>query len=340
MSMAAIAGIATVASAGYGIYSSSKNSKAASEQISNQQGISQNLYDQNAALQEEWLSYLEDALKGYGENAGSIVETAYDNVNKIIAGIDIPTVGDLMGEAKSLSLEDFQFRDEIQKQNLNFIMGNTGNDIREAQSLNASLAALDPSAFQGKMGDILKSNLYGLKAVTVGEPSGSFANLSAANLSAMSQQGLSNYLQISDFFSREGTVDPISPLQTAFDLQQIASNEEFKIAELGINNEQWKGNNLLNVEATKAGMSGNIATIALQSGTANNNQLANNLIGTSNATIANNSATSAAITQSLSQLISGLTGYGSTQVQQKALQAQTDYYGAMTGKLIGTKYSA
>ena len=340
MSMAAIAGIATVASAGYGIYSSSKNSKAASEQISNQQGISQNLYDQNAALQEEWLSYLEDALKGYGDNAGSIVETAYDNVNKIIAGIDIPTVGDLMGEAKSLSLEDFQFRDEIQKQNLNFIMGNTGNDIREAQSLNASLAALDPSAFQGKMGDILKSNLYGLKAVTVGEPSGSFANLSAANLSAMSQQGLSNYLQISDFFSREGTVDPISPLQTAFDLQQIASNEEFKIAELGINNEQWKGNNLLNVEATKAGMSGNIATIALQSGTANNNQLANNLIGTSNATIANNSATSAAITQSLSQLISGLTGYGSTQVQQKALQAQTDYYGAMTGKLIGTKYSA
>lgn len=333
MSMAAIAGIATVASAGYGIYSANKNSSAAQQQIGQQTQISQDQYDANLALQEEWISYLKDALKSYGENSTGIVEDAYSRVSNIIS--NIPSVSDLMGEAESLSLKDFEFRDKIQKDNLNFITGNTLGDLRSAQSLNASLAAMDPNAFQGKMGDVLKSNLYGLKALTVGEPSGSFANLSAQNLYSMSQQGLSNYLQISDFFSREGTVDPISPLQTAFDLQ----SSEFRVAELGINNEQWRGNNLLNVEATKAGMSGNIATIGLQYGTSNNNTLADNLIGTSNATIANNSATTAAITQSLGTMISGLTGMGATSTSQKALTAQQDYYNSLSARMIGTKYA-
>ena len=331
--MAAIAGIATVASAGYGIYSANKNSSAAQQQIGQQTQISQDQYDANLALQEEWISYLKDALKSYGENSTGIVEDAYSRVSNIIS--NIPSVSDLMGEAESLSLKDFEFRDKIQKDNLNFITGNTLGDLRSAQSLNASLAAMDPNAFQGKMGDVLKSNLYGLKALTVGEPSGSFANLSAQNLYSMSQQGLSNYLQISDFFSREGTVDPISPLQTAFDLQ----SSEFRVAELGINNEQWRGNNLLNVEATKAGMSGNIATIGLQYGTSNNNTLADNLIGTSNATIANNSATTAAITQSLGTMISGLTGMGATSTSQKALTAQQDYYNNLSARMIGTKYA-
>ena len=331
--MAAIAGIATVASAGYGIYSANKNSSAAQQQIGQQTQISQDQYDANLALQEEWISYLKDALKSYGENSTGIVEDAYSRVSNIIS--NIPSVSDLMGEAESLSLKDFEFRDKIQKDNLNFITGNTLGDLRSAQSLNASLAAMDPNAFQGKMGDVLKSNLYGLKALTVGEPSGSFANLSAQNLYSMSQQGLSNYLQISDFFSREGTVDPISPLQTAFDLQ----SSEFRVAELGINNEQWRGNNLLNVEATKAGMSGNIATIGLQYGTSNNNTLADNLIGTSNATIANNSATTAAITQSLGTMISGLTGMGATSTSQKALTAQQDYYNSLSARMIGTKYA-
>ena len=337
--IAGVAGVATVASAGYGIYSSSKNASAAQTQIGNQTQIAQDQYDANAALQEEWLSYLQDTLKEYGSNATGIVQDAYDSVSKIIAGIDIPSVGDLMGEAESLSLQDFNFRDKIQKENLNFITGNSMGDLRKAQSLNASLAALDPTVFQGKMGDILRSNMYGLKAITVGEASGTFANLSAQNLYSMSQQGLSSTLQINDFFAKEGTVDPISPLQTAFDLQRIESDQTFKIAELGINNEQWKGNSLLNVEATKAGMSGNIATTALQYGTNNNNQLAGNLVGTSNATIANNAAESSGIMQSLGLLVSGLTGYGATSQSSKALDAQKNYYNDLSSRLIGTKYA-
>lgn len=334
--MATIGGIATLGSAVYGISQTSKNNEenslAIEDIISQQQQVSQDQFDANSKLQEEWLNYLKQALESYGANSTSIVGDTYSRVSDIISSL--PSVSSLMGEAKSLSLEDFAFRDQIQKDNFNFVTGNTLSDLRSAQSLNASLAALDPKSFQGKMGDILKSNLYGLKALTVGEASGTFANLSAANLYSMSQQGLSNYLQISDFFAREGTVDPISPLQTAFDLQNVEMNE----AQLGINNEQWRGNNLLNVEATKAGMSGNIATVGLQYGTNNNNTLANNLIGSLDAQIANSSTTTAANNQSLSSIVSALSGFTSTLNSQQAANAQKDYYNNLSAQMIGTKY--
>lgn len=329
MSMAVIAGVATVAGAGYTAYSTSQQAKNSQEQIGIQQGLSQDQFDQNAELQAQYLDYLKNALDQYGENSTSIIGTTYQNVSDIIA--NIPGVSELMGEAQSLSLQDFQFRDTIQKQNLAFIEGGTDPQIREAQSLNASLAALDPSAFQGKMGDILKSNLYGLKAVTTGEPTGSFANLSAQNLYNFSQQGLSQYLAISDFFSREGTVDPISPLQTAFDLQNV----EMNLGQLKIGNEQWRGTSLLNVEGTKLGASNNIAQTGLQYGTANINTLGNNLIGASNATIAAGAAENAGYTQAISQLISGISGYGATRSMGASQQAQTDYY-----KTMAARYSA
>lgn len=326
MSMAVIAGLATVAGAGYTAYSTSKQAKNSQGQIAAQQGISQDQFDQNAELQAQYLDYLQGALESYGENTSSIIGKTYQSVSDIIASI--PGVSDLMSEATSLSQQDFNYRDSIQKQNLAFIEGGTDPQIREAQSLNASLAALDSSAFQGKMGDILKSNLYGLKSVTTGEPTGSFANLSAANLYNFSQQGLSQYLAISDFFSREGTVDPISPLQTAFDLQNV----EMNLGQLKIGNEQWQGNSLLNAEATKLGASNNIAQTGLQYGTANINTLANNLIGTSNATIAAGAAENAGYTQAISQLISGLTSYGATQNMSASQQAQTDYYKTMAAR--------
>lgn len=331
--MVAIAGIATVASAGYGIYQTSQNAKNTQSAISDQSAIAQSQFDQNAALQEEYLAYLEGALGEYGAASESIVNQTYQNVSNIISNINIPSVEDLMANAESLSLQDFQFRDDIQKQNLAYIAGDTEPQLREAQSLSASLAALDPAAFQGKMGDIFKSSIYGLKATTVGEPTGSFANLSAANLYNFSQQGLSNYLAISDFFSREGTVDPISPLQTAFDLQSIESNEAFGLAQLGIGNEQWAGTSLLNVESTKLNAAAGIGSTMLSAGSSNVNALANNLIGSSNAGIAANATEQAGYTQAASQLISGLTSYGAVTSMEKSNQVYTDYMNAQINKL-------
>lgn len=366
MSVAAIAGVATVAAAGYSVYAGNKASKEAKRnsqsQLSNQSGIA---YDQfgamngiaeeqfgmSMALQEEYIAFMKDSLEKYGvvadeyaDKAPGIAEQAYKSVSDVIQGINTPDVSAFMEQARSLSTEDFNFRDAYQKYNLNFITGDTQGDIREAQAMNASLAALDPSAFQGKMGDILRSDMYGLKALTVGEPTGTFANLSAQNLSSMQQQGLSNWLQISDFFSREGTVDPISPLQTAFDLENANTNKEFNIAQLSIRNEENRGSNLLNIanqivdnEKFKVGASGDIRNSGLKYGTdaintlgnqllASQSMLSNNLIGVSNGQIAQGSVDQANKTNQTAQIVSAVSGAASTYQSYKNSQVQADYY--------------
>ena len=366
MSVATIAAVATVGSAAYGVYASNKASKDAKRstqsQLANQTGISnsqfgamneiaEEQFGMSMALQEEYISFMKESLEKYGvvadayaEKAPGIAEQAYQNVSDVIQGINTPDVSAFIEQAKSLSVEDFNFRDSYQKYNLNFITGDTQGDIREAQAMSASLAALDPSAFQGKMGEILRSDMYGLKALTVGEPTGTFANLSAQNLSAMQQQGLSNWLQISDFFSREGTVDPISPLQTAFDLENANTNKEFNIAQLSIRNEENRGSNLLNIanqivdnEKFKVGASGDIGNSGLKYGTdaintlgsqllASQSMLSNNLIGVSNGQIAQGSVDQANKTNQTAQIVSAVSGAATTYQNYKNSQVQADYY--------------
>lgn len=360
--MATIAAVATIGSSAYGAYATSKSfkqnkqalaeqSKLSKDQFAASNKIAQQQFEQSMALQEEYMAFLQGALATYGENAPGIASNTYDKIGAVINNINIPGVSDFMGEAKTLSLDDFNFRDKIQKQNFEFITGGTQPELRDAQNLNASLAALDPSAFEGKMGELLRSDLYGLKAITVGEPTGTFANLSAQNLRNFSNEGLSNYLSISDFFSREGTVDPISPLQTSFDLQQIKSKEIFDIAGLNIGNEQSYGTNLLNIEAQKAGMAGNIAQIGMQYETGAINSLGaglmnsqnayyNNLFGVSNAQIANTAATQAGYVQAATQLVSATSGYTANARADKALQQQSDYYKMMLARSsTPTKFS-
>lgn len=366
MSVAAIAGVATIAAAGYGVYATNKASKAArsnsQSQLSNQSDIA---YDQfgamnsiaeeqfgmSMALQEEYLAFMKEnlaeyniAAEEYKARAPGIAEQAYQSVAGVIEGINTPDVSTFMEQAKSLSSDDFAFRDAYQKYNLNFATGDTQGDIREAQAMNASLAALDPSAFQGRMGDILRSDMYGLKALTVGEPTGTFANLSAQNLSSMQQQGLSNWLAISDFFTQNGTVDPISPLQTAFDLENANTNKEFNVAQLSIRNEENRGNNLLDIERQinsnaqfKVGAGSDIGSAGLRYGTAAINTLgnqllsaqstlSNNLIGVSNGQIAQGSVDQANTTNNAAQIVSAVSGAATTYSKYKNSQLQADYY--------------
>ena len=369
MSVAAIAGVATIAAAGYSVYSGVQNSKAAKQnaansraQLSNQSGfandqfaamngIAEGQFEQSMALQEEYIGFLKDSLIEFGNVAPGIAlesrgiaENTYNNIANVIEGIDAPSASAFMDEAKSLSMNDFQYRDAIQKGNLDFITGGTQDELRSAQQMNSSLAALDGNAFTGKMGEIMRSSMYGLKALTVGEASGTFANLSAQNLYSFSQQGLSNSLAISDFFSREGTVDPISHLQTAMDLEAANTAKAYNNAQLSIRNEENLGNSLtrvqdqlLDIEKVKTGLAQNIASSGLSYGTqAINNlgsqlmssqaMLSENMFNISNAEIAQGSADQASQANNNAAMVSAISGGASALQNYSNSRTQQDYY--------------
>lgn len=398
MAVAAIAGtvaaVATTAAAGYSVYSASqakkdakRNAANSASQLGNQSGyanslygnmnelamagfeannaIAEDRYEKNMALQEEYVNFLKSSLIDFDGKTGEIVsrssgiaDQTYTQIANVIGSINTPSASAFMDEAKSLSMNDFQFRDSIKKGNLNFITGGTQDELRSAQQMNSSLAALDENAFTGRMGDILRSNMYGLKALTVGEASGTFANLSAQNLYNFSQQGLSNSLAIGDFFSREGTVDPISPLQTAFDLENANTNKEFNIAKLGIRNEELKGNTLLGIqdtllqlENTKLNANQNIANTGLGFGTNAINALGNQLTSSqnaltsqlmsseamlaenrfniSNAETAQGYANQSANTNANASMVSAVSGAASTLQNYSNSRTQADYYKAL-----------
>ena len=141
MSVATIAAVATVGSAAYGVYASNKASKDAKRstqsQLANQTGISnsqfgamneiaEEQFGMSMALQEEYISFMKESLEKYGvvadayaEKAPGIAEQAYQNVSDVIQGINTPDVSAFIEQAKSLSVEDFNFRDSYQKYNLN-----------------------------------------------------------------------------------------------------------------------------------------------------------------------------------------------------------------------------
>lgn len=244
MSMAVIAGVVSVAGTAYGVYSSNQSAKR-SRQALDAQG---RMVDDSYGIQQEYLDFFKEAIGAFQEQAYALageskgeVKRAYNKSIKIIDAI--PEVSDLMPEAEKLSRQDFDFRTGIKRENLAFILGDTEKDLRDSQAINTGLAALDSSNFQNRFNSIIKSNLLDLKANTVGDPVGTFANLSAQNLYNFSNQGLSNSLAINDFFAKNGTVDPISPLQTSFDLRTIAERE----AAMRVDNERYRANTIADI---------------------------------------------------------------------------------------------
>ena len=342
--------IAGVVGAGAQAYSSYQQGKNAQSAIGQQGQIAQNQLNTRNALLKKYLGGLMSAYEEFGQRGEEIVaenkatiEDSYGRINKIIS--EIPGIEALFPDAEKFSKRDFDFRDAIKKQNLDFILGDTKDDLREAQSLNTALAALEPEIFQGKFNRILKSDILGLKAMTVGEPTGSFANLSAKNLFDFSRQGLSNALAINDFFAKEGTVDPISPLQIAFDLRRLEEGE----ADRYIGNERWRGeslvsanNALLGVEAQKLRGAETIANLGLNFGGQTQDAYANNMINLSTAGMAAQNATSQGYARAINSLIGAIGGYYSLGIQNQALQQQRSFNTNMINQAlsspIGSKY--
>lgn len=243
--------IGSVASAGASLYAGSKSAKASKSAAAAQAKNAKAGYDLNL----EYLNFLKGEAAAFAENSAELLEdskrVAEEGYTRIGSVIDaIPTIEELYPRGEALSRKDFDFRTGIVRENLDFILGGTSDDLREIQEFSSSLANLEPEAFTNKFSKIIDASLLNLKAETIGEPTGTFANLSAQNLYNFSNQALSNYLAVNDFIAKEGTVDPISPISTTFDL----FNVEASIADRRIGNEQFRTSNLIGINNAGLGV--------------------------------------------------------------------------------------
>lgn len=317
--------IGTVASAGAGIAAAGASKKAAKNAAAAQQKNAA----ANMAMNMEYLNFLKGEAAAYSEKSEELLaeskgyaEEGYNRIAALIAGI--PSVESFYDRGENLSRQDFDYRTGIARENLAFILGDTGDELREVQNNAAGLANLEENAFTNNFAKIARSNLLGLKAETIGAPTGLYSNLSAQNLYNFSNQALSNLLQINDFFSKEGTVDPISPYQITTDLY----NANLGIVDRNIGNEQFRTNNLISINNAGLGVAqqeyanaGQIAGMGMQIG----NDYYASLNNAQSAGFAADASYANSLASSVAQLTQGLTGvYGLSQ-QQNALSFQQNY---------------
>jgi hypothetical protein len=329
-------GVSAVAGAGASLYAANKGSKAAKEAAAKQDKYAGMQYD----LNKEFMAMLEGAQGEYAENAErlmgesrGIANEAYNRIRGIISGI--PSLESLFGRGEKLSRQDFDYRTGVKRENLSFILGDTAEALRESQEFRSELANLEEGAFTNRFGKIIRSNMLGLKALTVGEPTGSFANLSAKNLYDISSKALGEYLAINDFYAKEGTVDPISP----YNISQDLFTNSFNVAGLNINNEQFRANTLIGINAQGMGVEGqklqNAGQLA-QMGMSIGGQYYGALGQNAGASAAADAMKYQGIAQSIGTLTQGLAGAAGIYQQNQTLGMQKEYQQALINRLNST----
>ena len=122
----------------------------------------------------------------------------------------------------ALSRISFDTQTGQKRENLDFILGDTQDNLRKSQSDFSALAAGDTSAFSKE----LRASSFGALADSFGAPAGTFGNISARNQFAFRTEGLRNSLAIGDFFAEQGTVDPVDPLPSIFALAEFEQKED------------------------------------------------------------------------------------------------------------------
>ncbi len=256
-----IAGVATSAiGTGASLINANSQKNASDLALAQQQKQSGQTFQlQQRAIEDQskWLDYFKEAIAAFSGQAFEIADASKREVgsaSRRSEGIinKIPEIVNLIDTSEELSRKDFDFRTKLKRENLDFVVGDNMEGLRDAQTSNTNIANLNSADFQGKFSDIVRSTMFGLKANTIGDPYGTLSNLSARNLYDFSQQGLSNALALNDFFSKEGTVDPVSPLATAFDLRTVAERE----ASMEIQNQQWRANSIAQVNSGLMGSLG------------------------------------------------------------------------------------
>jgi hypothetical protein len=305
MALSLALGIGAVTS-GVAAYSASNNAADAAQQAAKQQGI---LAQQQLGAQGEHLAFLKEQAALYAEKSDELLgmsrSTVEDAYSRIIGIINrIPSVDKLFPRAEELSRKDFDFRTAIKRENLEFILGDTGEDLREIQSFSADLANMEEGAFTGRFNKIIRSNMM----------------------------GLSNYLGINDFFAREGTVDPISP----YTISQDLFANEFNIAGQRIGNERWRGEQLVNINNAGLGVAAqnysNSAGIA-QMGMQASNQYYNTMMNNAGISAAADAQRSQGVAQAIGLVTQGLGSAFGMYNQNQALANQRTYYQALMSNL-------
>lgn len=232
------------------------------------------------------------------EENRKITEDTYSREKGVIDSL--PTLESLLGKGGEIAQDQSQYL-------LDFVMGDTQDELRNSQQQNAKLANFDFSGLNTEIAKVLRSNQFDIVSMSGGEPIGSLANLSAQNVNSFAQQGLSNYLGISDFFARTGQVDRFNPYAVATDLYKI---------------EEGKLNSKIGIEESRANRL-----------TQSNQQWAASFADISNAKIANEANKYTGITNAISAGFSAYSGASALATNKATSNAQIGFYNAQTKAL-------
>jgi len=230
------------------------------------------------------------------ENKG-LSNKAFEDIIGLIDGTK--GISDYLTEGEKIGQAQLDYR-------MKYVLGDTEDDIRDSQRINANLASYDFADVNKSISDLIKSNLYDVASLTRDSPSGSFANLSVQNMAALSQQGLANTINTGDFIGRISGIDQYTPYRIAQDLFTVERDKSSQKI-------QAENNRVNQIVGT-------------------NNQWFSNFSNLSNASMVveanRNAAMISAVNSGASALSGGIGGMGSGQAQGQ----QNGYYQSLMNK--------
>jgi hypothetical protein len=115
---------------------------------------------------------------------------------------------------------------------MDFALGGAQEGLRTAQVDFSKLAAGDTSGFN----QVVQASAFGALAESAGLPMGAFANTSAKNMMDFRRLGTEGAMGISDFFAKQGTVDPTNPLDNIYKLAAFEQSEQVRDKDLDMFN--------------------------------------------------------------------------------------------------------
>jgi hypothetical protein len=273
--MATIAAVATIGAAGFSAWSSGKSAKKQQAMIKAQIAEAQRIREENKGISNK----------------------AFDDIIGLIDGTK--GISDYLTEGEKIGQAQLDYR-------MKYVLGDTEDDVRDAQRINANLASYDFADVNKSISDLIKSNLYDVASLTRDSPSGSFANLSVQNMAALSQQGLANTINTGDFIGRISGIDQYTPYRIAQDLFSV---------------ERDKSNQKIQAETNRSSQI--IGT---------NNQWFTNFSKLSNASMVVEANRNAAMISAVNSAAGAIGGYGSAIDSQKQQNTQNNYMQSLLSK--------
>lgn len=309
-----------------------QGAKGAKENAKATQQASQQIIKDTATFKNEGFGLINGA-RANGENyLGGVKEIPNFKPLKFTRSTS-PADEKFTAAGTALSNLSFNVQTGQKRDNLDFVLGDTKDDLRKSQSDFTALASGDTSGFEKE----LQASAFGALADTYGAPQGTFSNTSARNLFAFRTEGLRNSLAIGDFFAVQGTVDPVDPLPSIFALAEFEQKEDAEKQSLDQFNrtiafETARHNSSLSLDVARTGIQ--LESLLLGSGL---DVLSTGLDYTSNARLigaqqagagaAANGQALSSIGGSLAQLGGGFSDYSTARTNSNTTSAYASFLG-------------